>query len=146
MEKIAVLKALREIGLVPVLRAQSVDQAMALAAAVAAGGVTVLEITMTVPGAASGTTATIQLSTAVDSATLVYQVDYSSGVLTISPLDITQAANLATLEQILFGPSTVADGRVNLIGALRRSMATTGYSDLKEFQRVDIVVAPYHQA
>lgn len=51
MEKIAVLKALREIGLVPVLRAQSVDQAMALAAAVAAGGVTVLEITMTVPGA-----------------------------------------------------------------------------------------------
>jgi 2-dehydro-3-deoxyphosphogluconate aldolase/(4S)-4-hydroxy-2-oxoglutarate aldolase len=51
MEKGAVLKTLREIGLVPVLRAQSVDQAMALAAAVAAGGVTVLEITMTVPGA-----------------------------------------------------------------------------------------------
>jgi 2-dehydro-3-deoxyphosphogluconate aldolase / (4S)-4-hydroxy-2-oxoglutarate aldolase len=51
MEKIAVLKTLREIGLVPVLRAQSVDQAMALAAAVAEGGVTVLEVTMTVPGA-----------------------------------------------------------------------------------------------
>jgi IMP dehydrogenase len=26
---------------------------------------------------------------------------------------------------------------------LRRSMATTGYSDLKEFQRVDVVVSPY---
>src|SRR6201985_176898 len=51
MEKIAVLKALREIGLVPVLRAESVDKAMALAAAIADGGVTVLEITMTVPGA-----------------------------------------------------------------------------------------------
>jgi 2-dehydro-3-deoxyphosphogluconate aldolase / (4S)-4-hydroxy-2-oxoglutarate aldolase len=51
MSKSEVLKTLREIGLVPVLRAQSVDQAMALAAAVAAGGVTVLEITMTVPGA-----------------------------------------------------------------------------------------------
>jgi IMP dehydrogenase len=29
------------------------------------------------------------------------------------------------------------------MGALRRSMATTGYSDLNEFQRVDIVVSPY---
>ncbi len=55
-----------------------------------------------------------------------------------------EVGTLAPLEQILFGPSTVADGRVNLIGALRRSMATTGYSDLKEFQRVEVVVAPYH--
>src|SRR3984957_19171349 len=51
MQKAEVLKALREIGLVPVLRAQSVEQAMALADAIAAGGVTVLEVTMTVPGA-----------------------------------------------------------------------------------------------
>ncbi|WP_353071683.1 bifunctional 4-hydroxy-2-oxoglutarate aldolase/2-dehydro-3-deoxy-phosphogluconate aldolase [Tunturiibacter gelidoferens] len=51
MEKTAVLRELREIGLVPVLRADSVDQAMALADAIAAGGVTVLEVTMTVPGA-----------------------------------------------------------------------------------------------
>jgi IMP dehydrogenase len=29
------------------------------------------------------------------------------------------------------------------MGALRRSMATTGYSDLKEFQRVDVVISPY---
>jgi IMP dehydrogenase len=57
-----------------------------------------------------------------------------------------QVGQLAPLEQILFGPSTVADGTVNLIGALRRSMATTGYSDLKEFQRVEVVVAPYSQA
>jgi len=46
-------------------------------------------------------------------------------------------------EQILLGPSSAADGTSNLMGALRRSMATTGYSDLKEFQRVDVVVAPY---
>ena len=32
---------------------------------------------------------------------------------------------------------------MNLVGALRRAMATTGYSDLKEFQRVEVVVAPY---
>ncbi|MFP7835138.1 GuaB3 family IMP dehydrogenase-related protein [Marisediminicola sp. LYQ134] len=49
----------------------------------------------------------------------------------------------APLESVLFGPSTVADGTVNLVGALKRSMATTGYSDIKEFQRVEVVVAPY---
>jgi IMP dehydrogenase len=56
-----------------------------------------------------------------------------------------EVGTIAPLEEILFGPSTMADGRVNLIGALRRSMATTGYSDLKEFQRVEVVVAPYHR-
>ena len=29
---------------------------------------------------------------------------------------------------------------MNLVGALRRALATTGYSDVKEFQRVEIVV------
>ena len=54
-----------------------------------------------------------------------------------------EVGTLAPLAELLFGPSTVAYGRVNLMGALRRSMATTGYSDLKEFQRVEVVVAPY---
>jgi len=48
-----------------------------------------------------------------------------------------------SLQQILLGPAQDADGTANLIGALRRAMATTGYSDLKEFQRVDVVAAPY---
>lgn len=48
-----------------------------------------------------------------------------------------------TLEEILFGPGRQADGTLNLIGALKRAMATTGYSDLKEFQRVEVVVSPY---
>ena len=51
MQKAEVLKACREIGLVPVLRAESEEQALGLASAIAAGGVTVLEVTMTVPGA-----------------------------------------------------------------------------------------------
>jgi len=51
MNKIAVLSELKNIGLVPVLRAESAEQALALASAIAAGGVTVLEVTMTVPGA-----------------------------------------------------------------------------------------------
>src|SRR5580698_11526026 len=51
MSKSEVLAALKNIGLVPVLRAASVEKALALATAIADGGVTVLEITMTVPGA-----------------------------------------------------------------------------------------------
>src|SRR3984885_697733 len=51
MSKVEVLAALKHIGLVPVLRASSVDKALALASAIADGGVTVLEVTMTVPGA-----------------------------------------------------------------------------------------------
>ncbi|RKR75463.1 GuaB3 family IMP dehydrogenase-related protein [Frondihabitans australicus] len=49
-----------------------------------------------------------------------------------------------TLENILYGPAPTTNGTANLMGALRRSMATTGYSDLKEFQKVEVVVAPYH--
>ena len=51
MEKAKVLAELKAIGLVPVLRADSVAKALAMAAAIADGGVTVLEVTMTVPGA-----------------------------------------------------------------------------------------------
>ncbi|MER6943556.1 GuaB3 family IMP dehydrogenase-related protein [Nonomuraea sp. NPDC000554] len=49
---------------------------------------------------------------------------------------------VGTLEQIFHGPSSVADGSMNLMGALKRTMASTGYSDIKEFQRVEVVVAP----
>ena len=50
---------------------------------------------------------------------------------------------VGTLQEILFGPGRSADGTLNLIGALRRAMATTGYSDVKEFQRVEVVISPY---
>ena len=50
------------------------------------------------------------------------------------------SAPVGTLEEILLGPSRVADGTMNVIGALRRAMATTGYTELKEFQRVEVVV------
>ena len=51
MDKATVLKTLRKLGLVPVLRAKSVEQAVLLAEAVADAGVTTLEVTMTIPGA-----------------------------------------------------------------------------------------------
>ncbi|MDP9418014.1 MAG: GuaB3 family IMP dehydrogenase-related protein [Actinomycetota bacterium] len=55
-----------------------------------------------------------------------------------------EVGTVGTLEQILLGPSATADGSLNLVGALRRAMATTGYSDLKEFQRIEVTVSPYH--
>jgi IMP dehydrogenase len=51
-----------------------------------------------------------------------------------------EMGTVGTLAEILFGPSRVADGTMNFVGALRRAMATTGYTELKEFQRVEIVV------
>ena len=51
MSKSEVLKQIRETGLIPVVRAESSDQALRAVAALKAGGLDVLEITMTVPGA-----------------------------------------------------------------------------------------------
>ena len=47
---------------------------------------------------------------------------------------------LNTLQEIVNGPSMVPDGTMNLVGALRRAMATTGYTSVKEFQRIDVIV------
>ena len=51
MHKSEVMAKIREVGLVPVLRADSEEEALEIAYALEAGGVTVLEVTMTVPGA-----------------------------------------------------------------------------------------------
>jgi IMP dehydrogenase len=46
----------------------------------------------------------------------------------------------ASLAEVISGASASPDGDLNLFGALRRSIAKAGYSDLKEFQRVELVV------
>jgi 2-dehydro-3-deoxyphosphogluconate aldolase/(4S)-4-hydroxy-2-oxoglutarate aldolase len=51
MDKKTVLERITSTGVIPVIRAQSPDEAAAAIAAIQAGGVSVLEITMTVPGA-----------------------------------------------------------------------------------------------
>jgi IMP dehydrogenase len=53
-----------------------------------------------------------------------------------------QVGNIGTLEEILVGPAHENDGRRNLFGGLRMSMATTGYADLKEFQKAEVMIAP----
>src|SRR5436309_3557545 len=49
---------------------------------------------------------------------------------------------VGTLAEILFGPASDNDGRMNLFGGLRTSMATTGYETVKEFQKAEVMVAP----
>ena len=53
-----------------------------------------------------------------------------------------EVGRLGTLQEVLLGPAHENDGRRNLFGALRTAMATTGYADLKEFQKAEVMVAP----
>jgi len=53
-----------------------------------------------------------------------------------------QTATRGTLEEILLGPANENDGKLNLFGGLRTSMATCGYVDVKEFQKAEVMVAP----
>jgi IMP dehydrogenase len=47
---------------------------------------------------------------------------------------------LGAMERLLFGPSDDPDGSLNLFGGLRRAMAKCGYRDVKEFQKVGLVL------
>ena len=54
-----------------------------------------------------------------------------------------EVGTVGSIAEVMNGPSARADGTTNMVGALRRAMATTGYSDVKEFQRIQTVVSPY---
>jgi len=54
-------------------------------------------------------------------------------------IELTEEASV-DLDTLLFGPSADPSGALNLFGSLRRAMAKTGYSDLKEFQKVGLAV------
>jgi IMP dehydrogenase len=53
-----------------------------------------------------------------------------------------QTRTIGTLEEILVGPAHENDGRLNLFGGLRTSLATCGYANIKEFQKAEVMVAP----
>jgi IMP dehydrogenase len=68
------------------------------------------------------------------------------GMATFHP-DLPRGTRVATsrigsLKEILVGPAHDNDGTLNLFGALRTSMATTGYATIKEFQKAEVTVAP----
>lgn len=71
---------------------------------------------------------------------------YSWGMATFHPTlprgTRINTKQVGTLEEILIGPAHENDGTLNLMGALRMSMATTGYQNIKEFQKAEIMVAP----
>jgi 2-dehydro-3-deoxyphosphogluconate aldolase/(4S)-4-hydroxy-2-oxoglutarate aldolase len=78
MNKSEVLKRIRETGIVPVVRAASSVEAMRVVDAIKEGGINVLEITMTVPGAVAmieevakrfGNDVTVGAGTVLDAAT-----------------------------------------------------------------------------
>src|SRR3954452_8755071 len=71
---------------------------------------------------------------------------YHWGMATFHP-SLPRGARVAThqdgtLEEILLGPAQDNDGTFNLMGALRTSMATCGYEDIRDFQRAEVMVAP----
>jgi IMP dehydrogenase len=75
---------------------------------------------------------------------------YHWGMATFHP-SLPRGARVATLqdgtmEEILLGPARENDGTFNLMGALRTSMATTGYEDIRSFQRAEVMVAPALQS
>jgi IMP dehydrogenase len=53
-----------------------------------------------------------------------------------------QVEQVATLQEIVVGPARDNDGTLNLMGALRTSMATSGFEDIHAFQRAEVVLAP----
>ena len=55
-------------------------------------------------------------------------------------IPVADEETIVDLRTLLFGPSSDPDGLINLLGGLRRAMAKTGYSDLKEFQKVGLSV------
>jgi len=78
MSKDEIMRRIRQVGLIPVIRAESADEAMRAVAAIKEGGISVLEITMTVPGAVKiieqvaeryGTEAVIGAGTVLDAET-----------------------------------------------------------------------------
>ena len=75
---------------------------------------------------------------------------YSWGMATFHPTlprgTRIQTGVSASLEEILVGPARENDGTLNLMGALRSSMATTGYQNIKEFQKAEVMVAPSLQS
>ena len=71
---------------------------------------------------------------------------YHWGMATFHP-DLPRGTRIktdvvASLEEILVGPAHENDGTLNLCGALRTSMATCGYKNIKDFQKAEVMVAP----
>jgi len=53
-----------------------------------------------------------------------------------------KVGSTGTLEQILFGPTSMTDGSQNLVGAIRTAMGVCGAATIQEMHQVEMIVAP----
>jgi len=72
--------------------------------------------------------------------------DFHWGMATPSPVlprgTRIKVGTTGTIKEILVGPARLDDGTHNLLGAIKTSMGTLGAKNLKEMQKVDVVIAP----
>ena len=72
--------------------------------------------------------------------------DYHWGMATPSPVlprgTRIKVGTTGTIKEIMVGPAKLDDGTHNLLGAIKTSMGTLGAKNLKEMQKVDVVIAP----
>jgi 2-dehydro-3-deoxyphosphogluconate aldolase / (4S)-4-hydroxy-2-oxoglutarate aldolase len=100
MKKTDVIKQIREIGIIPVVRATSADEAMRAIDAIREGGISVLEITMTVPNAFSvieQVTARFGSDALVGAGTVLDAEDAKSCIASGAEFIVSPALNLETI-------------------------------------------------
>ena len=82
----------------------------------------------------------LPLATATDAPAPGRHWDMSAAHPSLPRSRVIDVRPRGTLEEILLGPARGADGATNLMGGLRASMATCGYTDVKDFQKAEMVV------
>jgi len=101
MTREEVLQQIRKVALVPVLRATSAELAIKAAAAIEAGGVSLLEVTMTVPGAMDVISAVIRSSqgrVVVGAGTVLDSETARACIIAGAQFVVSPALNLGTIE------------------------------------------------
>jgi len=100
MKKSEVLKHIAEVGLIPVIRAEAKEEAIRVIDAIEAGGIPLLEITMTVPGALSIIEAVSkrEKSAVVGAGTVLDPETARACILAGAQFIVSPALNVATIE------------------------------------------------
>lgn len=120
MTKDEVLKRIEEIGVIPVVRAASAEEAVAVAEAIGEGGIPVLEITMTVPGAVAviaelskrfGDQVLVGAGTVLDPATAGKCIE-AGAQFVVSPALNLRTIELCNLERIAIFPGSLTPTEV----------------------------------
>jgi 2-dehydro-3-deoxyphosphogluconate aldolase/(4S)-4-hydroxy-2-oxoglutarate aldolase len=108
---VSVVDRIRQIGIIPVVRANSANEAFAAVEAICAGGIPILEITMTVPGAVKiikelslrlGDSVLIGAGTVLDSDTARACVDAGARFIVSPALDVTTIETCRILDIPIF--------------------------------------------